>query len=341
MNILVTGIGGPTPLGIVKSLRMELSNIKVFGVDSNKFAPGHFDKNFDKTFIIPKAEDLDYWDVVINIIIENKIDVAFVIPETEVLIWSKRKDNFDLPCKVLLPDFEVANFMFDKLKVSNFLFTKGLSPKTFKVGNNVNLLKKQAETLGYPFWVRVNKTAGAIGALKVDNIESLLDWLKLNENGEFIASTFLPGRNYAAKILFFENQVLLSASAERVEYLMPNLSPTKITGMCARGKLINYPELIEKAESAIRGIFNYHHKKINGMFTVDFKEDNYGMPLITEINIRHVSFTHAFSLGGANFPATTIKNLIKGKCSDRVDYIFNKEYIFLRGVDYPLILVDK
>ncbi|MCH8534628.1 MAG: hypothetical protein LAT51_06115 [Flavobacteriaceae bacterium] len=341
MNVLITGIGGPTPLGVIKSLKIDFPDIKVIGVDANKFAPGHFDSNYDKTYIVPKANELDYWDKIDNIIYDENIDIAFVIPETEVLIWAKRDIEKKIPCKVLLPDFDVANFLFDKLKVSNLLEPFNLSPMTIKIDKAVFDDKNKLKLLGYPFWVRVNKTAGALGAMKIGDFNELTDWLKINEEAEFIASTYLPGRNYAAKILFFENEVLLTASGERIEYLMPNISPTKITGMCARGRLLNNDDLVDRAEKAIRHIFKSFNKSISGMFTVDFKEDISGNALITEINIRPVSFIYAFSLGGANFPSLILKKLLYNEDFnfERVDYKFKREYDFVRGVDYPLCLI--
>lgn len=339
MNILITGIGGPTPLGIAKSLKLGSQDYKIFGVDASPYAPGHFDDHFDKTFVVPVASEENYWDTINEIVINNGIDFAFIVPETEVLEWAKYSKLFTLPCKALLPDFDVANFLFDKLLVSNFLYNYNLTPKTIPIHNEAIVNKHELDSLGYPFWLRINKTAGASGAMKINKSEDLLDWIKLNGNAEFIASTFLPGRNYAAKILFSCNEVILTAAGERIEYLMPNISPTKISGMCARGRLINDPSLIEKAEFAIRTIFDDFGKGINGMFTVDFKEDINGNPLITEINIRHVSFTHAFSLAGANFPLKTLENIFGNKFSERVDFIFEKEFDFIRGVDYPLRLI--
>ena len=339
MNILITGIGGPTPLGVAKSLKLANKNVRIIGVDSSKYAPGHFDSIYDKTYVIPKASENNYWTTINNLVEAENICYAFVIPETEVIEWSKKQSEEKVPCKCILPDFKVASFMFDKLKVSNLLEPLKLSPATYAI-DSIGSINESLDKLDYPFWVRVNKTAGAVGAMKINSNEDLNDWIRIQKNEDFIASDYLPGRNYAAKLFFYKSNVILTASGERIEYLMPNLSPTRITGMCARGKLINNPDLIKKAELAIRKVYEFNNViDICGMFTVDFKEDADGNPLITEINIRPVSFIYAFTLGGVNFPQKMIDLIINNDLDlSRVDYVFEHEYYFVRGVDFPIKL---
>lgn len=341
MNILISGIGGPTPLGVAKSLKLGNQNLRIIGIDANSFAPGHFDPSYDKTYTVPKASDESYWPAIFNIVKVEEIDFAFIIPETEVIEWSKKKLEGMLPCNALLPDYNAACFLFDKLKVSNILEPFNLAPKTIAVNSSINFIECLSD-LDFPFWVRINKTAGALGAMKISSSEDLNNWLKIHNNDEFIASTFLPGRNYAAKLFFHNSNVILTASAERIEYLMPNLSPTKITGMCAKGRLLNRPDLIEKSEKAIREIYNYLKiPNINGVFTVDYKEDINNNPLITEINIRPVSFVLAFTLGGANFPMKMLQVLNNSNLSyNRLDFNFSKEFYFIRGVDFPIKLLN-
>lgn len=348
MNILVTGVGGPTPKGIAMSLKMANPTVRIVGVDSNKYAPGLYsDFSYDNSYIVENAQKdpIQYWRDIEKIVKLEKIDYAFVVPETELLVWCTRKNNTDdLPCKSFLPDFNVANFLFDKLKVGSYLEPFGLTPRTIKVDNlKIETTEKLKTDLKYPYWVRLNKTAGAIGALKINSSDDLLNWFNfIDFTNDVIASPFLPGRNYATKLLYEKGNLVLAASAERIEYLLSNASPTKISGMCSRGKLINSEELINRAKYGIELIFNKFDIIPHGMFTVDFKEDINNIPLITEINIRHVSFTHAFTLGGANFADKTL-NILTGKdlISSKPIFIFEEEFNFLRGVDNELKIVKE
>ena len=245
-----------------------------------------------------------------------------------------------MPCPALIPDEKIANILFDKLNVASSLLDKALTPLTIHISDfSISNLQSVGKTLRYPYWVRVNKTAGAIGALKIENIDDIINWTKFNShNSELIASPFLPGRNFACKLLFKNDKIIVSASSERIEYLLANAAPSKISGMCSRGKLINNVELYNRSVEALKTIFEKEQLPINGMFTVDFKEDLNGIPLITEINIRHISFTNAFTIAGVNFAAYTIESFVYNKDINLGYQLFSEEFNFLRGVDNELII---
>src|SRR5690554_3089884 len=117
MNILVTGIGGPTPKGIAKSLKLAYGGINIVGIDADKYAPGLFDDELYKsTYLVPNAlsDTNGYWKAVENIVKVENIDFAFVIPETEIIKWSEKQAEDKLPCKSLIPPPDLASFLFDK-----------------------------------------------------------------------------------------------------------------------------------------------------------------------------------------------------------------------------------
>jgi hypothetical protein len=341
MNILFTGIGGPTPIGIAKSIKDVWPSHRLIGVDASEWAPSFYQSDvFSETFKVPNAQSPEYWNAIEQVVKVEKIDFAFVVPETEVLIWAKRALVKALPCPTHIPSTRLAEFCFDKLKVAKILFDQGLSPLTIEVPNEIS----NGINLGieYPFWIRIKSGAGALGALKINDYKDLQTWLALHsEKNGFIASEFLPGRNYACKLLYFDNQLVLSASAERIDYLLSAAAPSGISGMCARGRLLNRPDLVEKSKTALELISVYLNLPLNGMFTIDFKENKGGDPLITEINIRHVSFTYAFTLGGINFAEKTLKAYFDNSIRRNDGSTFNSEDYFIRGVDAPLRLVKE
>lgn len=344
MNILVFGVGGPTPLGIAKSLRLKTTrdDLRLVGVDGDPFAPGLYNRDlFDGSCLNRFTRDPDYWTVVEAIIDREEIDAAFVVPETEVLEWAKRQKEGDLPCKALIPDHEVALSLYDKLRCYELLQKTSLVPESISIDRNTPAAEIGA-ALNYPYWVRKGSGAGAIGAFKVTRPEDLENWLNINPRiDDFIASEFLPGRNYACKVLYIDGALSRGACGERIDYLLASAAPSGISGMCARGRLINDSSLIVKSDLAVRKIFDHHGKVPHGMFTVDFKEDKNGEAKLTEINIRHVSFTFAFALGGANFAFDTLELLREGELEDKAykEYTFEGEPYFIRGVDSEIFVI--
>lgn len=340
MNILFTGIGGPTPLGLAKSIKDAFPSFRCIGIDGSEWSTNLYDSDiFDSVYKVQSATNQNYWKSISDIVEKESIDFAFVVPETEVLEWSKYQLNNDLPCKSLIPDFNLAQFCFDKSSVANLLFQHDLTPFTIAL-DATQISEKENLGISYPFWIRVKSGAGALGALKINSFKDLKNWLNLHENrNDFIASEFLPGRNYACKLLYVNDELIQTASGERIDYLLSAAAPSGISGMCARGRILNRPDLVQKSMHALDIIKKHLNSKLNGIFTVDFKEDSSGKALITEINIRHVSFNYAYSLGGINFAETTVNKVFYNLVPSQVHGVFENEFFFIRGVDAPIRLI--
>ena len=346
MNILVTGVGGPTPRSFVKSLKYYsgLDSYRTIATDINPLAVGLYQKSlFDKSYIVPRADDPDYWKVIEQIIEVEKIDIAVILPELEVLEWSKRKETSALPCRVLLPDYELAEILVDKARMTELLSDTHMVPKSVEF-NRLDPVDELFDFFDGAFWVRSSLGSCGLGSLKIHSKELLANWIEMNPQVEtFLASTYLPGRNLACKMLYYNGKLVRSACAERVEYVMAKSAPSGITGNTSFGRLLNEPALVEKATKALDVLFEYSGCKKHGFFTVDFKENSAGDPLITEINIRHVAFTQCFAAGGANFAEDTIRLITDDPGFDQTYrcYEFEKDLIFLRDVDEVPILMKE
>jgi carbamoyl-phosphate synthase large subunit len=199
--------------------------------------------------------------------------------------------------------------------------------------------------LGNDFWVRSSSGTSGLGSLRVDGEESLKNWVQINPGVKtFLASKFLPGRNLACKLLYFNGKLIRSACGERVNYIMAKVAPSGITGNTSFGRLLNEPKLVEVATKAMDELFKVSGSPKHGFFTVDFKEDADGTPYITEVNVRHVAFTQCFAAGGANFAEDTIR-IMDGDPNYDYNYKmyeFEKGLIFLRDVDsLPIMMREE
>ena len=277
MRILITGVGGPTPRSFAVALQKYsfYKRFELYGTDINPLAIGLYQNGlFSKTFIIPAATSTDYWTEIEKIVEENNIEVAVILPELEVLEWSKRKKDHLLPCKALLPAFSVAQLLVDKWKMTEVLKDLDIVPPSISFSRDTVDFSNVFDKLGSEFWVRSTSGTSGLGSLKVENEESLMNWININPRVDFfIASKFLSGRNLACKMLYFNGRLVRVACAERVSYIMSKVAPSGITGNTSFGRLINEPKLIEEAKRAMDFIFNYLDTQRHGFFTIDFKED--------------------------------------------------------------------
>lgn len=347
MKILITGVGGPTPRSFAIALKKYSPNMDytLYATDINPMSVGLYQKDlFDFSYVVPRATDSNYWEVMEGIIKENDIEMAIILPELEVIEWCKRKLIKDLPCKVLLPDLSIANLLVDKSKMTELLKDLDIVPPSVTFSRNIQNFETIFSKLKSDFWVRSTSGTSGLGSLKVKDEQSLKNWIEINPNvNDFIASKFLSGRNLACKMLYYNGKLLRTACAERVNYIMAKVAPSGITGNTSFGRLLNEPNLVDVAIRTMDFIFQNTGAKRHGFFTVDFKEDEFGKAYITEINVRHVAFTQCFAAGGANFALDTVRLLNEDITfnKDYRMYEFEKDLIFLRDVDSTPILMKE
>ena len=348
MNILITGVGGPTVRSITKSIRMsdKLGQITIIGVDANPYCHGLYEEGmYDATQVVPRVHEANYWQSINDIVEKHSIDIAIVQPEKEVIGWSKyKKEGNDYPCKVFLSNVDLNAVLVNKSIMTTHLKDLGLVPKSISFTHKNVESKKVGETIGYPYWVRGVVGSSGLGSLKVSSSEELENWLSINPSIEqFIASTYLPGRNLACKLLYYNGKLVRAACGERVNYIMSNVAPSGITGNTSFGRLINEPQLIEKAKSAMEYLFKATSAEKHGFFTADFKEDESGSAYLTEINARMVAFNLSFAKAGANFGEDIIRLLQEDPSFNRSYqmYEFEPGTVFLRDVDADPILINE
>jgi hypothetical protein len=348
MKILITGVGGPTPRSFSIALKKysRYKTYELFATDINPLSIGLYQSDlFYKSYVIPKCNETTYWDKIEEIIKTHQIDLAVILPELEVMEWSKRAEEKKLPCKALLPGSKIASLLFDKAQMTDLLDSLDLVPPSIKFDRNCSDFSTIFNKLGTDFWVRSSSGTSGLGSLRVNGEESLKNWIQINPDIKtFLASKYLPGRNLACKLLYFNGKLIRSACGERVNYIMAKVAPSGITGNTSFGRLLNEPRLVVEATKAMDELFEVSGSLKHGFFTVDFKEDANGKPYITEVNVRHVAFTQCFAAGGANFAEDTIR-IMDGDPNYDYNYKmyeFEKGLIFLRDVDsLPIMMREE
>lgn len=345
MRILINGVGGPTPTSVAVSLKRfsRFADCWILGVDANPLATGLYRPElFNKTAVVPPARSPDYWTAIEHLVDAHAIDLALVQPEVEVVEWTRRQRDGRLPCKALLPEYDLARLLVDKSAMSDALVNTNLVPASIVLEKDFGNLDDVENTLPYPFWIRAASGSSGLGSLLVEDKDSLIGWVKINPKVQsFLCSEYLPGRNLACKLLYFDGEPIRAACAERVNYIMAKVSPSGITGNTSFGRLLNESMPVTLSLEAMNMLFENAGARKHGFFTLDYKEDADGNPRITEVNVRNVAFNGCFAQLGANFSEDIVRLLSDDPGFDRAfkQYEFDDEYVFIRDVDVePIIL---
>jgi len=343
MNILITGACGVTPRAIARSLSKSkfFINASLIGTDLCNNLYGLYEGLFDRIYKVPPANDPTYPGFINDICEREKIDLAIVSPESEVIYWASHPK----PVSILLPPVEFCKISISKCKLYEALDGTKLVP-SFSIVRQSNLIKNSAiEIMSFPIWARDYSEASSSGkgAMCLQSMDELKAWALLNKDIEaFMVSEFLPGRNYACCLLFNQGILLKVASYERIEYFMAKVVMSGISGNISKGRLINDPRIRLSAEQAVQLLCKQTGEVMNGLVTVDFKEDRYGTPLVTEINLRHVAATSAFTDGGANMAeAQVLATQGRTHLVGDVEVMFPENNLILRDIDgSPIVAFD-
>ena len=291
MNILITGIGGPTPRSIAIRLRNLFPKATLIGTDSNPRALGFYMKGLlNKSILAPRANDSLYWEFMKKLVNSEAVDIAYVQPEAEVLEWGKYfKETGSHICPVLIPPVEYTEGLMDKAAMADLLSDTEYIPRTIRLNPenpDYDLIEKE---VGYPCWIRASVGSGGLGSLKLSRREDLQAWLFIHRGvKEFTISEFLTGRHLANQMMYINGECIKNAGLHCAEYVMADIAPSKVTGNTSYGLFINEEPLLEFCEEVMDFIADQLEVPPHGVYSFDLKEDDKGKLKVTEINIRHM-----------------------------------------------------
>lgn len=345
-TILITGIGGLTPRSIAKIIRKNHPEYRLIGCDIDKKAMGFFMKDLlDKYYVCPRCTSEEYFSWIEKLVVDEKIDYAFVQPESEIVEWGDYYEkNGKYPCPVFMGSKKLSVSLKDKSIMADLLEGTEFIPKTIKVSQENPRFEDVENEIGFPCWIRATEGTGGLGSLKLEDISSYKSWLFINAQiPEFTVSEFLTGRHLANQMLYYNGEYVKGAALECAEYVMANVAPSKVTGNTHFGRFLNEDRINEFCDSCIKYLENKLGEPAHGIFSFDLKEDKNGDMKVTEVNIRHMAYTGVMARVGFDLIEDTIRIMEDGSC-DNVErapyYHYDKPYVFLRDVDVEPIILE-
>lgn len=301
-RILVTGAGGPLGVNVTRSLKAAPGDPFVLGTEANRY---HLPLALsDETELIPPArETADYLDAVAALVEEHAIGMILPTHPVEVRTVAANRNRFE-GVRLVLPDAEVVMTAQNKWRTWRILEEASVPvPATELIGTREDLARCFEAIGTRPVWVRGAGVPGAgigVASLPCRELEHAAAWIDHWRGwGGFIASEFLPGRNLTWLGLFFDGRLVACQGRERLEYVIPHVSPSGITGAPAVSRTVSRGDLSRTGEAAIRALDPRPH----GPYFVDMTEDGEGTPRVTEINAGRFGTTiHFYTEAGFNFP---------------------------------------
>ncbi|MFB5663495.1 hypothetical protein [Alteribacillus sp. HJP-4] len=123
MNVLVTGIGGPTAQGIMQGL-LDKENVRIVGADRRSITSGN--QFCEKVYQIPALSETEqYQRAILGIVEEEDIDAIFPALHEEIEVYESFRER--VPSKVALPKAPLFDILINKESVYHYLKEIGLN----------------------------------------------------------------------------------------------------------------------------------------------------------------------------------------------------------------------
>lgn len=315
-KVLMTGAGAPGGPGIIKCL-LKLDYIDLFIADANNEASGKY--LLPQKFLrIPAADDPSFYQVVLNLCIQNKIGVVFPLVTKELLQFSKNLDDFHRHgIKVIVSEPNSLAIAVDKCRLYEHLSNNAIALPEFKVAKTHQEFLEAVKFIGYPeksFCIKPGFSNGSRGIRIVDNsidkfdllfnykpsnlyiqFDELDSILKQQEFPELLVSEVLPGDEITIDTIINE---------ERIELILPRKRLRMINGISVHGEFFYDEMVIDYTKQILKSL------KLNGPIGIQLKQNINGDYRILEINPR-IQGTSVAALGlNINLPELAIRDAL-------------------------------
>jgi len=341
-KILITGAGGSAAYNFNDALKLAGGH-HVIGADMK---PYHLELiDVEKRYIVPGVSDPTYVDAMNRVIEKEQIEFLHPQPDPEVAWLARNRDK--LKVKTFLPAAEDIELCHDKMAFQERMRENGVSvPDTVRIDSKDDLKRALDELLKIQpkLWLRASRGAGSRASLPISSFYQGDAWIDYWRNfrgidyGDFMASEFLPGHEFAWQSLWWEGELVTGQARERLEYIFGALTPSGQTSSPSVAKTVNRKDVNDICQAAVKAV----NKKPHGVYCVDLKEDANGVPKVTEINIgRFFTTSNFFAHAGLNMPAMYIELAMTGKLANKPQQLnpLEDDLYWVRMIDMGFKLV--
>jgi carbamoyl-phosphate synthase large subunit len=336
-RVLVAGAGSPGGVNLTRSVRA--AGHFTLGTDCRRYYI-HLSEADVRARIPHSAKGRAYLDALNRLIREHAIDVVVPSNGTEVRALSRARDRVE--AGVLLPSPETVDICQSKWRTFSVLKEGGVPVPETRLIDSFSDLKQTFDAIETrPVWVRGAGIPGrgvGVASLPCSDLDVARAWIEHFDGwGKFVASEFLPGSNLTWMGVFRHGELFRSQTRERLEYVIPHVSPSGITGAPAVSRTVDRPEAAATGEAAVRTV----DERVDGVLFVDMKGDSADRPRVTEINGGRFGTTnHFYTRAGANFPDVLIRLAMGEDVSPRREPLEPNLY-WIRTLDCGPVLLSE
>lgn len=298
MKVILFGAGGPAGVNFARACAGE--GISIIGCDENA---EHL------AWAKPWCDHVEllHPDTLLKQVMRLTDEETLLHSQPEeMILWIH--EHIALRGKRFLPSRSLVLGTQDKFEAALGWRRKGLRSDWVELVEDARGVELASQRIGLPMWIRARRGAGARGAALVTSIEQgqhwVNYWLSRDPLMDFIAESYLPGRDLAWESIWKHGQLVASYLRQRIEYIYPRLAPSGKTGTPVVARVIHDQGGNEMARESVLALDPEPH----GIYSVDLVEDADGVARPTEINAgRFFTTSYLSAMAGVSFPALYVR----------------------------------
>ena len=308
VKVLVTAVGGPTAIGVMKCL-MNQEDIELIGTDMRKESAGN--AFCRKIYPVHSCKDPAYKDDILSIVKKESIDAVIPTMQDEISLFH----DFDPGAWTALPESDHTECLTDKQKMYELLQNDlpDIIPFyiPFTENDELNTIYADYFLNSKVFCVKATNSHGGLGfAVLSGDEETLIQALenhrtvipvdlfsKTKSKGRMLAMEYLQGQEYSVDILLNRGEVIAC---------VPRLRSRVSTGIVIEGTVEKNDALIDLASRVAKRLIR------SGFINLQFFVNGQTVKLI-DLNARFCgSQVHSYG-AGVNFPYLLLEQHFYGR----------------------------
>lgn len=291
MNMLILSAG--TRNKIVQYFKKELTGKgKVIATDCSELAPAIYEA--DNYYIVPKINEPNYIDTIIEISKKEKIKALISLIDPELSLIAKNAEKFkEIGVIPILSNHEKVEMCFDKYAMYKFLQENNvLTAKTY-IEKETFYQELKQKKINFPVFVKPVRGSASLNIKKISTAEELeLVW---KQEEKLMIQEFMNGQEYGADVYIdmISNEPVAIFTKKKIKM---RAGETDKSVSIKDNKLF---ELIKKfvKKAGFKGIIDIDIFEVDGKY------------YISEVNPRFGGgYPHAYECG-VNVPKMIINNI--------------------------------
>jgi len=308
IRVLVTGVGGPAAVSVIKSLSLD-PTVQLVGADMDPWAAGLYLLPPDARTLIPAGLDPDFASAVLARCVALGVHVLIPTVDSEMRPLARARAEYEAAgIELMLAPERALDLTLDKLALARCCAGHVRVPRT-------ECFDEVLDPASWEYPVVLKPRTGS-GSRDISVVASAGELASLGRSAEFIVQEYLPGEEYSIDVLADTGSHVIAA--------VPRLRARVDSGVSVAGRTVHDPEL-EDFGATVATVTGLTY-----IANVQCRRDAAGRAALLEVNPRAPGALPLTMASGVNMPRLALDALRGRPVPGHVDF---REVAMVRFLD--------